>query len=57
MSTASRTTTPRVAAYCRVSTHEQYADIQVSEIRKAAHERGWKLVSEHVDAGVARSHE
>jgi DNA invertase Pin-like site-specific DNA recombinase len=53
MSTASRTTTPRVAAYCRVSTHEQHADIQVEAIRKAAHERGWKLVAEHIDAGVS----
>jgi DNA invertase Pin-like site-specific DNA recombinase len=47
------TTTPRVAAYARVSTHEQHADIQVEAIRKAATERGWKLVAEHVDAGVS----
>lgn len=44
---------PRVAAYCRVSTLDQHADIQVEAIRRAARERGWNLVAEHVDAGVS----
>jgi len=44
---------PRVAAYCRVSTSDQHADIQVEAIRRAARERGWNLVAEHVDAGIS----
>ena len=44
---------PRVAAYCRVSTLDQHADIQVEAIRRAARERGWNLVAEHVDAGIS----
>ena len=46
------TRSPRVAAYCRVSTLDQHADIQVEAIRPAARERGWNLVAERVDAGV-----
>ena len=44
---------PRVSGYCRVSTLDQHADIQVEAIRRAARERGWHLVAEHVDAGVS----
>jgi DNA invertase Pin-like site-specific DNA recombinase len=47
------TRSPRVAAYCRISTLDQHADIQVEGIRRAARERGWNLVAEHVDAGVS----
>ncbi len=47
------TRSQRVAAYCRVSTLDQHADIQVEAIRRAARERGWNLVAEHVDAGVS----
>jgi DNA invertase Pin-like site-specific DNA recombinase len=37
----------------RVSTLDQHADMQVEAIRRAAGERGWKLVAEQVDAGVS----
>ena len=47
------TRSPRVAGYCRVSTLDQHADIQVEAIRRAARERGWNLVAEHVDAGIS----
>lgn len=44
---------PRVADYCRVSTLDKHADIQVEAIRRAARERGGKLVAEDVDTGVS----
>ncbi len=42
-----------MAAYCHVSTLDQHADIQVEQVRRAAGERGWNVVAEHVDAGVS----
>lgn len=44
---------PRVALYARVSTDEQDVGMQIDELRRAAVERGWKVVVEHVDDGVS----
>ena len=52
------TTTPkttRTALYARVSTtgHGQDVGLQLDEVRQVAAQRGWTIVSEHIDDGVS----
>lgn len=42
---------PRVALYARVSTREQSPDMQLAELRQVADQRGWEIVSQHIDRG------
>lgn len=50
-----RTTTPRVALYARVSTLNQGQDtgLQLEELRQVAAQRGWTVSAEYVDEGVS----
>jgi DNA invertase Pin-like site-specific DNA recombinase len=50
-------TVNRVALYARVSTsgHGQDPEMQMRELRDYADRRGWTIVEEYVDRGVARS--
>ncbi len=41
--------TRRVAIYARVSTSDQYPQLQLDALRQLADQRGWKIVSEYVD--------
>jgi DNA invertase Pin-like site-specific DNA recombinase len=45
----------RVALYARVSTSngQQSPEMQISELREYCQRRGWKIVSEYVDAGIS----
>lgn len=43
----------RVSVYCRVSTREQSPDMQMSDLRKYAEQRGWEIVAEFVDHGIS----
>jgi len=43
----------RVAIYCRVSTSEQSAGMQLDELRDLATRRAWKIVGEYVDEGFS----
>jgi DNA invertase Pin-like site-specific DNA recombinase len=43
----------RVALYCRVSTNDQKADLQLDGLRKLAEQRGWKIVAEYIDEGYS----
>lgn len=43
----------RAALYCRVSTSDQHADMQLAELREQAKHRGWEIVGEYVDEGVS----
>jgi DNA invertase Pin-like site-specific DNA recombinase len=43
----------RVALYARVSTHEQNADMQLTELRSYAQLRGWTIAGEFVDLGIS----
>lgn len=45
--------TKRVALYCRVSTSDQRADLQLHDLRRLADQRGWKVVGEYVDEGYS----
>lgn len=45
----------RVALYCRVSTLDQRADLQLDGLRRLAEQRNWKVVGEYVDHGVSGS--
>lgn len=47
----------RVAIYGRVSTGEQSADMQVSELTDYALNRGWQIVDRYLDCGVSGSKE
>src|SRR5713226_10455379 len=44
---------PRVALYARVSTHEQDVDVQLRELREYVERRGWRIVCEHADTGIS----
>ena len=48
-------TVPRVAIYARCSTHHQDIELQLSELRKIAHQRGWVVVQEYKDEGLSGS--
>jgi DNA invertase Pin-like site-specific DNA recombinase len=41
----------RVAIYCRVSTKEQSAEMQLADLRKFAEQRGWTVTNEFIDTG------
>ena len=41
------------ALYCRVSTADQNARLQLNELRLLAAQRGWKVFREYVDEGVS----
>jgi DNA invertase Pin-like site-specific DNA recombinase len=45
----------RVAIYARVSTNngQQSPEMQINELREYCQRRGWKIVSEYVDAGIS----
>lgn len=43
----------RVALYCRVSTNDQRADLQLHDLRRLAEQRGWKIVGEYIDEGYS----
>ncbi len=45
--------TKRAAIYCRVSTCDQSAEIQLVELRELAARRGWSVAAEYVDEGVS----
>lgn len=45
----------RVAIYCRVSTHEQNVDLQLSELREYAARRGLTIAGEYIDLGISGS--
>jgi DNA invertase Pin-like site-specific DNA recombinase len=49
----------RTALYARVSTtnHGQDVGLQLDELRRVAHQRGWQVVEEYVDDGVSGSKE
>jgi DNA invertase Pin-like site-specific DNA recombinase len=47
----------RVAVYCRVSTNEQNAGMQVEELRAYCARRQWEVAEEFIDAGVSGSKE
>jgi DNA invertase Pin-like site-specific DNA recombinase len=50
----SRTASPRrVALYCRVSTTDQRAELQVHELRRVAAQRAWNVVGEYIDEGYS----
>jgi DNA invertase Pin-like site-specific DNA recombinase len=44
-----------VAIYCRVSTHEQNVDLQLSELRDYAARRGLTVAGEYIDLGISGS--
>ena len=53
---AARNSRPvRVALYARCSTGHQDTGLQMDELRLVAEQRGWVVVSEHVDDGVSGS--
>ena len=43
----------RVVTYSRCSTQDQKPEVQVNELRKYCHDRGWQLVEEIVDHGFS----
>jgi DNA invertase Pin-like site-specific DNA recombinase len=45
----------RAAIYVRVSTDRQTVENQLSELRQIAERRGWAVVEEYRDAGLAAS--
>ncbi len=47
----------KAAIYCRVSTTEQNASMQVEELRAYCSRRQWEIAEEFVDAGVSGSKE
>ena len=49
------TATKRAALYARVSTtgHGQDVELQLEELRRVAHQRGWRVAGEFVDNGVS----
>jgi DNA invertase Pin-like site-specific DNA recombinase len=44
---------PSIAAYMRVSTHEQSTAMQRRELREYAKRRGWRIAAEYFDEGVS----
>ncbi len=47
----------KAAIYCRVSTTEQNASMQVEELRAYCSRRQWEIAEEFIDAGVSGSKE
>jgi DNA invertase Pin-like site-specific DNA recombinase len=47
----------KAAIYCRVSTTEQNASMQVDELRAYCSRRQWEIAEEFIDAGVSGSKE
>jgi DNA invertase Pin-like site-specific DNA recombinase len=47
----------KVAIYCRVSTAEQSAAMQIAELRAYGERRQWEIAEEFIDAGVSGSKE
>ena len=47
----------KAAIYCRVSTSEQNASMQVEELRAYCSRREWEIAEEFIDAGVSGSKE
>ena len=47
----------KCAIYCRVSTAEQNAQMQVQELRDYCKRRGWEIADEFIDTGVSGSKE
>jgi DNA invertase Pin-like site-specific DNA recombinase len=45
----------RVAIYCRVSTHEQNVDLQLTELREYSARRGLVIAGEYLDLGISGS--
>lgn len=45
----------RIAIYCRVSTADQNAQMQLDELRQYCQRRGWSTVQEFIDEGVSGS--
>lgn len=43
----------KTAVYCRVSTDQQSAGMQVRELREYCKRRGWKIVNEYSDKGIS----
>ncbi len=46
-----------VAVYARVSTSDQNCENQLRELRTHAHQRGWQISAEYVDAGISGAKE
>ena len=44
---------PRVGLYARVSTKNQNPELQLTELRRVAAQRGWVIVNTYVDHGVS----
>jgi len=44
----------KAAVYCRVSTSEQNASMQVEELRAYCSRRQWEIAEEFIDAGVCQ---
>jgi len=42
-----------VALYVRVSTNEQHPEMQLSDLRRYAQQRGFEIYNEYVDVGVS----
>jgi DNA invertase Pin-like site-specific DNA recombinase len=47
----------KCAIYCRVSTAEQNAQMQVQELRDYCKRRSWEIADEFIDAGISGSKE
>ena len=47
----------KVAIYCRVSTTDQNIDLQLTDLRRYSHSRGWIIQKEYLDEGVSGSKE
>jgi len=45
----------RAAIYARVSTGHQDVEMQISELRQVAGQRGWKIVDTYIDEGISGS--
>lgn len=43
----------KVAIYARVSTDDQSAEMQLSELREHCRRRGWEMFGEYVDRGIS----
>jgi len=50
---ANRNSTPRVALYARVSTHDQSTDSQLLDLRRYVAERQWSIFKEYCDNGIS----
>ncbi len=50
---ADHNSTPRVALYCRVSTHDQSTEPQLLDLRRYVADRGWIIFREYCDNGIS----